>query len=85
MARTPSHLSGCLIITGELLLLARCETGLAMADGGCGARPFVLDTVLEGEDSEATAAAKETTAVAAIDGEEATVALGEACKDAVAV
>ena len=47
-----SYLSGCLIITGELLLLARCEAGLAaMADGGCGALPLVLArTDLEGED-----------------------------------
>ena len=40
-----------------------------MADGGWGARPFVLDGVREGEDSEATAAA--------IDGDEARIALGD--------
>ena len=50
-------------------MLARCEAGLAMADGGWGARPFVLDGVREGEDSEATAAA--------IDGDEARIALGD--------
>ena len=77
------YLRGCLIITGELFLLARCETGLAMAEGGCGARPFVLDAVLEGEDSEA--AAKETAAAAAIDGDEARVALGESCECVVAI
>ena len=62
-------------------MLAKCEAGLAMAEGGCGARPFVLDAVLEGEDSEA--AAKETTAAAAMDGDEARVALGESCECAV--
>ena len=81
-----AYLRGCLFITGELLLLARCEIELAKADGGCGARPFVLDAVLEGEDSEAAAAAaKETATAAAIDGDEATVALGESCDCAVAL
>ena len=80
------YLRGCLIITGELLLLARCEIELTKADGGCGARPFVLDAVLEGEDSEAAAAAaKETATAAAIDGDEATVALGESCDCTVAL
>ena len=41
-----------------------------MAEGGCGARPLELEAVRDG-DSEATAAA--------IEGDEAIVALGESC------
>ena len=48
-----------------------------MAEGGCGARPLELDAVRDGEDSEATAAA--------IEGDEAIVALGESCERVVAV
>ena len=71
------YLKGCLIITGEPLWLASCEAGLAMAEGGCGARPLELDAVRDGEDSEATAAA--------IEGDEAIVALGESCDCLVAI
>ena len=66
-----------MIITGEPLWLASCEAGLAMAEGGCGARPLELDAVRDGEDSEATAAA--------IEGDEAIVALGESCECVVAI
>ena len=48
-----------------------------MAEGGCGARPLELDAVRDGEDSEATAAA--------IEGDEAIVALGESCECVVAI
>ena len=76
-ARIHDYLKGCLIITGESLRLASCEAGLAMAEGGCGARPLELDAVRDGEDSEATAAA--------IEGDEAIVALGESCECVVAI